>query len=98
MLTRQDYDVLLEAMEAWEQKDAGQQIMSAMLNNVLSKGAPPHEKERMERETREENSRRLQDAKTRKERSVVLRAKIIAIRDSIDADRIFEEAKKQNSL
>lgn len=88
-LDRSDLDTLIEAVEAWESKDAFGELMGVVFEAI----AGP--RDRYEREAwltkraaeREARSRDLEDTRrVRKERSVLLRAKLIAIRDRIEVE------------
>ncbi len=83
-LTRQDVDVLIEAMEAWERSGSEGQLMGSLMGSLLCRGdeeAMAKMKKEQERSRREfEEKQRL-----RKERSVVLRAKLISLRDAANA-------------
>lgn len=90
-LTRQDLDVLIEAVEAWESKDLAGDMMESMLTSMMCKSEQDVEKHKSEFEKRQE--KRESARRVRKERSVVLRAKLIGLRDSMDADRVLSDAR-----
>lgn len=88
MLTKQDIDVLIDAVEAWEKGDSGGEIISSLMTGMFC---------RTDDDRREAERRQLpgklkaeSEKKMRKERGVTLRAKLIAIRDSLDADELFD--------
>ena len=91
-LSRQDYDVLIEAVESWEQKDFGKALMGGILDSMMSKAMPADIREKHKRDRDEERRKGELAAKVRKERSVMLRAKLIGLRDAIDAEKLFEQA------
>lgn len=91
MLTREDIDVLIEATEAWESKDAAGELMGDLLQGMLSRGDEKTLAEMKQRKM-EETRKREQEKKLRKERSIILRAKLISLRDSMDADSLLKEA------
>ena len=93
-LTRQDFDVLIEAMESWEQKDFGKSILGAVFGGMGMRDASPEMKAKYERDMKEERAKDDAATKIRKERSVVIRSKLISIRDSITADKVFEDAAR----
>jgi len=81
-LTRADYDTLIEALEAWENKDASADILDTILTPMLTRGLggmPPE----MRAEREYQKSRQMEEKAIRKERSVLLRAKLIQIRDAV---------------
>src|ERR1700738_4742882 len=86
-----DLDVLMEALEAWEAKDVSGDIMVAVIDGMMSRShgpMPPDiaEKRRVDKLNAE------RDKRTRKERSVLLRAKLLTIRDRRRADHMVEGA------
>ena len=85
-LTRQDLDVLIESMEAWENKDDFGGIIAGMFDEMLSEKSSPEKQLEMKLRREKENRDRQDKKLVRKERSIMLRAKLIALRDSIDAD------------
>ena len=82
--TRQDLDVLFEAVEAWEREDKGPGLMGALLTGMVGENAPG-EKSQMERSMEQKQKEADRERKVRKERGVILRAKLIALRDKADA-------------
>lgn len=90
-ITRQEYDVLLEAMEAWEAKGMAGRVMGSMMSAMLCRS--DEERAAVEEKLRQEEQREKEEQRQRKERSVMLRAKLISLRDSLDADRILEDAR-----
>ncbi|WP_373649032.1 hypothetical protein [Schlesneria sp. DSM 10557] len=90
-LTREDIALLFDAVERWEQRDGTGRMMSSMFGSILTKDDPEAKakfNEEMERIQRQQD---LED-RTKKERGVMLRAKLIALRDSMDAARLFEQS------
>lgn len=86
-LTRQDLDVLFEAVEKWEQDDASGEIMGIMLEGLLGDRSPEH-KAKMELERREREHKRKEARRVRQERGAILRAKIVKMKDAMDAESL----------
>ena len=88
-LNRSDLDVLIEAVEAWESSGALGELMGEM---VAAIGGPKDGSEReewlrkreVERITKQEA--KAAEKRIRKERSILLRAKLIAIRDRSEVE------------
>jgi hypothetical protein len=92
-LTRQDFDTLLAAVEKWEQEDAAVEIMETMMDGMLKDNVPSaHEAFRLR--VAEQQRKRKQSACARKERGVMLRAKLLQMRDGLDADKFIDDAQK----
>jgi len=90
-LADDDLDVLLEALEAWESKDVAGDMMTDILDSVLTRqhgGMPLNVAADRERD----KLKKAQAKKWRKERSVLLRAKLIQIRDRRRAEHLTRDA------
>lgn len=88
-LTKQDLEMLIEAVEAWESKDAAAQLMDSMLGSLVCKN--DEDRKRFEEKQEQKAMARNEHKKMRKERSIILRAKLIAMRDSANADKLLAE-------
>jgi hypothetical protein len=87
--TRQDLDILFDAVERWEQDDMSSEIMGAMLEGIMSDRSPEVQaKLQAAREEREFKRKAAQ--RQRKERAVLIKAKLIALKDSLDAKAFSE--------
>ena len=89
--TKQDLDVLFEAVEAWEKEDKGPGIMGHLFSGMMSEKSPEAAakmEQEMERRQREADAAKLK----RKERGVILRAKLIQLRDKMDASEFVDSA------
>lgn len=89
-LADDDLDTLMEALEAREVKDLSGEIMVDLVDSMLSGRGPkpPQVIEARERERHDKEAAK----KLRKERSVLLRAKLLTIRDRRRAERMTTEA------
>ncbi len=82
--TKQDLNVMFEAVEAWEREDRGPGIMGMMMGSMLgdkdSECRRKYDEEMKSAQDKAESERRQ-----RKERGCLLRAKLIMLRDQTDA-------------
>jgi hypothetical protein len=85
-----DIEVLMEALEAWEVKDAAATITTHVLDNMLARrlGHAPAATMKSDAEVRQ----LARDKRWRKERSLLLRAKLLQIRDRRHAESLTEDA------
>ena len=88
-LTKQDADVLIEAVDAWVSKDMGALLMTDMMDAMLSK---EEDKAAMEARRENRNAESNKNRKRREERAIVLKAKLLKLRDSITAETTLAEA------
>lgn len=81
-LTKQEYDTLYEAMDAWVDKDAPSQIISNLVENLI----PDEKVDRAVLEMRREQKLRTQAAARleRKKQATVLQAKLLTLRASAE--------------
>ncbi len=87
-LTEQEVETLIEAIDAWVDKDFGGTIMIDMLIMAISDGAPPEIREKMKRKKEEGQIKMKQAKNLRKEQAIMLKAKLLKIRDGIIASKI----------
>jgi hypothetical protein len=79
-LTDDDLDVLVEALEAWESKDVAGEMLGDVVESMLTRGDPVAVAKIRDQRQRDKYDR--ERARTaRKERSVLLRAKLLTLRD-----------------
>lgn len=89
-LADDDLDTLIEALEAWEHKDAAGDIMTTLIGSMLTRkhgdemGAMVAAERAKEAESAETKKR------LRKERSVILRAKLLMLRDRRQAQHMSD--------
>lgn len=86
-----DLEVLLEALEAWESKDVFGDAMGDLMGSLLTRG-DPIARSQLEHERDRDKAQRAQAKKLRKDRSVLLRAKLITIRDRRHAEALERSA------
>ena len=82
--TLDDLEVLMEAMEAWENKDFGGDLMADVVTALLVKKSDP-EYDRINHEREVQKAQAATEKATRKERSILLRAKIVGLKDAARA-------------
>jgi len=85
MLNNQKINTLIEALDSWECKDAVADILDKLLEQRIGAPLPPPEIVVMRK-------KREQDATIRKERSIMLKAKPLQMRDGLDAAQVFSAA------
>lgn len=81
-LTAEDINVLIEALEAWKDKDAAGELMRDLLPAVLARSK--EERESLKPPFSEKQERQAAKA-VRKDRATLLQAKLIEMRMSIEA-------------
>jgi len=75
-----DLDTLIEALEAWETKDMASEMMGDVLDTIVVIG-DTRAKAQLAEQRRTEKVKRTKEANQRKERSVLLRAKLLTLRN-----------------
>jgi hypothetical protein len=94
-LTDDDLDTLVDALEAWESKDFGGEMLGDLVGAmVFSKSGDPNEKARYEADMETERKKRERARAHRKERSVLLRAKLLTIRNERRVARVASAINK----
>lgn len=86
--TEQEVEILIDAVDAWVDKDFGHSIMTDMLTMAFSDGASPKVKEKMNRTKEEEHKKAKQEKTLRKEQAIMLKAKLLKTRDTIVAGNL----------
>lgn len=88
-LTTEEINILMEALESWENKEVAGFIMRHVLSSMMiPKDAPEEQISKFENEIKSRERREEMEKKERKDTSLLLRAKLIQIRNSI----VVEEA------
>lgn len=92
-LTRKEINTLIDALEAWENKDMAGELISGMMEAMIFSNLediPPEAKSDIQRIKRD-NKRELEQRRIdRKEESLILKAKLLSIRQSIDSESVNE--------
>lgn len=84
-LTADDLNVLIEAVEAWESKDFASEMMGDMVEAMLI-GKDPESRAEYEAKSKQRKDDYKRNQRQRKDRSILLRAKLIQLRDAMDVD------------
>lgn len=82
MFTKQDLDILFEAVEKWEQDDMSAEVIGMMFESM----APPEAQAKIKIEREERDRKRFAAKKQRKERGVLLRAKLLTLKDKAEVE------------
>ncbi len=90
-LTKQEFDLLIEAVQTWE-SNAGS-LVGSIFSAILGPkpDAPGYEQYVQQRE--DDNRQVKDESKRRAERGVMLRAKLIQMRDSMEAAEFVDAAR-----
>jgi hypothetical protein len=88
-LTDDDINTLVEALEAWESKDFGLEVLTDVFGMAISKDKSQFEEFQLERD--HERAKQKAAKAVRKERSIILRAKLLTIRNARGVDRLEAE-------
>jgi hypothetical protein len=86
-ISNDDIDTLVEALEAWESKDVAGEMLSDLFGAMFAKDDPAT-KAKLQMEQLESQRKRDRVKAIRKERSVILRAKLLGIRNSRRVDDV----------
>jgi hypothetical protein len=87
--TKQDLDILFEAVEKWEKLDTSGELMGIMFEGMLG-DRDPKTAEKLKEEREKMMKKREDESRKRKERGCMLRAKLITIKDSMEANALFD--------
>ena len=82
-LTLEDISDLMDAVENWETKGATGEILGDLMDGILLKELTLEAQEEQKRRRDRQKEERNIETKIRKERSVLLRAKLIGLRQEI---------------
>ena len=87
--SNEDVDMLIDAVDAWVDKDAAGNILIEMMEAVfVPKDAPMEMKEEIRTKREGEKLKAKSEKKLRKERAIMMKAKLLKLRDSIVASSI----------
>lgn len=93
-LTAKEIDNLIDALEAWEDKNSTGELLGDLMGAMLFNDAPPEVKEKFKRERDIERQKREYDKRERKETSLLLKAKLVQIKQSLTIDMANEVLNK----
>jgi hypothetical protein len=83
--TKQDLDLMFEAVEAWEREDRGPGIMGAMMGVMIGE-KDSESRRKFDEDMKREQKKAEDDRRKRRERGCILRAKLITLRDQKEAE------------
>jgi len=86
--TAQEIDILIESLDEWVTKDFSSQLMGGLIQSVFANGLPPEKKAEMEEKQRADDEKRKTARRLRQEQAIVMKAKLLQVRDSMDAGMI----------
>lgn len=92
-LTRDDVTILCEALEAWERKDTAGNMLGMLIGGMFTKD-DPIARAKFETEEKQRNERAAREERARKDRSVILRAKLLQMHA---ADSMVEMERAVNA-
>lgn len=87
-LSEQDINTLIEALKSWEDKDFGTGIMMDMVEMMVTDTTAPNHKADLAKKREERSNEAKKSKMIREERSILLKAKLISMRDSIIASSL----------
>lgn len=91
--TQQDLDVLMEALGDWEAKPEIACATAQLIVSPLMGKLPPDMAEELK--TKQTNEAAA-EGKQRKERVIRLKAKLLEMRDSMEADRLLNASQRKD--
>lgn len=92
-MTADDIGILIEAVEAWEHGDNSGELLGTIMGAMLIPKDSP-ERAEYDREIAQTKAENLAAARQRKERSVLIRAKLIGILDTKRAESLIGSVAK----
>lgn len=87
LLSDDDLETLIDALQVWESKGAMGEMMGDLFGAILMKDSSP-EKAKYETERQTARDKAKRETAVRKERSIILQAKILSIRNDRRIGRI----------
>lgn len=90
-LSKQEIAVLLEALDCWDNKGSSELVLASVMGMVMARN--DDERNRVQRERDDELKKFEGNQRVRRERSVILKAKLLGMRDNLDVDELLEKSK-----
>ena len=87
-LSVQDLSILIEAVEAWENKDMAGDLMGDLLTGMMTDLRDPAKKAAYEADLKARTEKKKDERALRKEQSILLRAKLIQILNNTRNDEL----------
>jgi hypothetical protein len=94
-LTDDDLTTLVEALESWESKGTAGALMSDIMGAMMA-GDNPRAQAAVEEHRRADQLKRDRETAVRKERSVLLRAKLLTLRERRRVERLAANAVRED--
>lgn len=94
--TKQDIDILIEAVEMWEKGDPSEGLMSGLLGAMLSDKMTQEDKDDWEAKEEKQAKERQMKLRDRKEQAILLKARLVQMKQSCflnEANQIIQESK-----
>ena len=82
--TPQELDAMIEALTKWESRDIFHQLTGDVFKNMV----PPEGRKEYENFVQQEEERLEQERKLRVERSIMMKAKLLKLRDKLAVDSL----------
>lgn len=92
-ITKDEYDILIESVDCWVSKDFGDALFSGLITSIAFRDAPPDVKAEMKKKEDEDNHKRKEAKQLRKEQGILLKAKLLRLRDAIEAKNFCENSQ-----
>ena len=89
MFDTREINDLMDAVECWE-KDDGGELFVTLVGGMMT---PPDQREEFMEERKKESEEKAAEKKARKERAILLKAKLISMRDVAEAQEFGESVK-----
>lgn len=84
-LTYDEINILIEALDSWESKDAFGDLAGGLLDAMFSDKLSDEDKAKRKEEKRIKDMKAERDRRERKDQSVLIKAKLIHLRKTVDA-------------
>jgi hypothetical protein len=87
-LTTIECEILLDSLDYWVKKDGTGEMIFDMVMGMITENAPPEIKQKREKDRKIAKNKEKSEKKLREEQSIILKAKLLKLRDSIAAGEI----------
>lgn len=93
-LTRQEIEALIDSLDAWERESAPSELVESQVAMLMEITVPPEQVAQAKADFAKVLNTRKQNHRTRKERSIMLKAKLLGMRDGLEADSFLNAASE----
>lgn len=87
-LTPDECNVLIESLVSWESKHVAGEVLATVMQATIMSSAPEEVKRELSAKQEEKERRNAIEATARKEVSVLLRAKLIQLRNHLEIEAV----------